>query len=1043
MAQSKTISVPIQGGMREDVSELSAAPGTITYAQNVRFGTVGEVEARPGTVALSAAVSASHSYSSLVSAGLGALASMGNGFFVGTQGFGFRYDHEQERLNVGGSYSNAEPLGVFNVAAGEDFGQGTIALPYPLSQVASNGYVVTVYSCGNGQGGVGPSTENIMLVHVHTDAGVPVTSARYNSVTAAWVVLDGSDPTGNTVVLLQQDTTTGVSGRIITLSATGATIGAASAVLTLAANTSFWAACDWPGVGWAVAYLNAPGVMTISKRSGVTSIGSQTFLVTGDAPVSTYADATHVYVGWREGFAPSDAMARVYDTALSLTSGGSVTLESAGTNYGPPLFGTSNTASAAMYAVSLAATSDILDTSVLLTGTLTSAGDVQDQSSVYQCNAASRPFGNGYIWVRAGGFNGTVETRFHRHLLLDFMGLRIGDAVGPPVVALATQLFTSGTASAYPGGWYQQHLCAPVQLDSGHWVVGIPRMVREEDADGANDRGLALAEWLRFRVGGQRQVSLVGSEPLVAGHPVLAHSNTGTRHYDSFASASNEVSRDGLDLGFPLPPAFSVSTSNSTGSLTSGATYQWRCVLERIDYLGRRWRSAPSDVISITLGAAIDTATIAGRANVRWLRAGWPRYHGSQFVLHVYRTLANGSTFYRTTPPQGAPSSSTSGTFAFTDGLSDSTLELREILYTDGGVLQNDCPPSCRFIRCTEDRVWLGGLWETEQVQSSKILVPGEPPQFSDSPAFRVVLPEPCTGLAIQDGIVVAFARSAIYAIQGAGPSDQGQGAWDTPRCVTKSTGCVAHHSIVETSAGIFFQSGQGIEMIPRGLGEPVFVGMPVQSQMYDAAGEAMRLVVSAAVVTTSQSRTVRFLLDSATTMLVFDLDTQAWSVDTHTSIMGIVDTDGGAVMPLTTMSGAYGFLREDISEDRDSVGNNPAEIASSVEWADLRPFGVAGQGKFHSAIGLFAEKASPSAGYRSGNATISLTVDRFTETGKVFNMSALEANDYMRHVPASDAGTSGRLALTTTVGGWRFAGWTVEVAENGGGRRMGETEQG
>src|SRR3990167_7811336 len=101
------------------------------------------------------------------------------------------------------------------------------------------------------------------------------------------------------------------------------------------------------------------------------------------------------------------------------------------------------------------------------------------------------------------------------------------------------------------------------------------------------------------------------------------------------------------------------TTSNGAGSLTPSARYQWRAVCERIDYLGRRWRSAPSPVVEKTLGASDDTAALVARMSVNWLRAGGNAnandLHSSRFVVHFYRTAANGSTFYRTTPPQGAP----------------------------------------------------------------------------------------------------------------------------------------------------------------------------------------------------------------------------------------------------------------------------------------------------------------------------------------------------------------------------------------------------
>ena len=1037
--------------MRQDISEHAAPVGTLIDALNVRFTTVNEVESRPGTNALSMANDAHTSYVALLSGGPGALGRVPNGFYIGAKGFGFRYDFGQGRLFQSASYANAEPLGIVETIAREENPNASVAVPWPLSQAAQNGYYAVVYSNGNGQGGNGP-TDGVMLLKVFTEAGAAVTEVQISNISAAWVVKDGSGTT--VMILVTQDLTTGLFAQTLTTSSSGVTLGAPVAVGTLNSSTSFWAPCYWPGIGWAVVYQTAAGTMTINKLAGTASAATQTFAVTGTAPVSCYADATNLYVGWRESSGPSTAVARVYNTALALTSGvGAVTLGAADTDYGPPLFGSTAIASSAMYAVTRSASTVIASADFVQVGTLSAAGVATNSLKVYQCACASMPFGDGYLWVRAGGVNSVTSHSFHRELMLDFMSLRAGDTTtpAPPVIALSgVELFINASSATYQAGWYRQHLGTPAQLTvAGTWIVGIPRIVREEDKLAVSGSGLALAEWLNFTTDGRRQCTPLYGLLGVAGFPTFAKDQTGSRYYIN-GTQSVEAQHDGIDLGFPFPPTISGSLSVSTGSLTASSTYQWRCVIERIDEDGRRWRSAPSEVCSLQTSATTNTAAMSSNANVAWLRAGWnsATYTGSFFVVHFYRTLANGDTFYRSTPPQGAPTTSGTGVFTFTDGISDTLLAQREILYTDGGVLPNDCPPSCRFIRATEDRVWLAGLWQPEQLQSSKVLVPGEPPQFSDSPAFKVVLPEPCTGIAVQDGNLIAFTKSAIYVVQGFGPNDQGQGEWGTPRAITRSSGCMSHLSILETSIGVFFQSAEGIELLPRGLGEPQFIGMPVQDEMYSTTAGAVMTVIGASVVTTFRGRTARFVLDDGATVnntLVYDLDMQCWSRDTYGSaVSGIIDTDQGAVLPLRSMSGNFGALQEDLSRDLDSVGNGSALIASSLVWADVRPYGVAGQGRFTGATGLFDAKDTPSNGYQAGNATIKLSVDSRTEQGRSFLMTSLtETQAYQRVVPLNDVGSSAGLTLATAVAGWRFMGWTLETDDSGGSRRMGETEQG
>jgi hypothetical protein len=1047
MAQGPVIHVPVIAGMRQDVSRHLAPPGTLVSANNVRFPIQGEVEARPGTTALPIATDAEVTYASALAIdGVGLLARAPDGFFAGSSGYGYRYDATNERLHVGGSYANAEPLGTFATIAREE-SVATGPQPWPPSQVAAGGYVFVVYSSGNGQGGVGPG-DGVCIVEAFTEAGVLVTSLALTSVSAAWLVADEGE-----VQLITQNTTTGLSLRQLTPSATGVVMSDGGTIATLASATSYWAACTWPGIGWALAYQSAAGTVMLAQFTRNTLLFSTSVAVTGTVPLSVYADATHLYFGFRDGAAVTyNVYGRVYDTTLTNTSGGSVLLKTEAVNrfMGPPLFGPLPTAGRAMWAISRITDATFTGPIFTVVGSLTSAGVATEIVTCDCVTAASAPFGNGYLWVRSGGTDGPNggEPGPGRWLLYDFMALRLSvssssTAFGAmPVIALSTATSLAG-ANAERGYWLQ-HLCPPVQLDDDSWVVGSVRLVRNEEAGSPPAlSGLGLSEWLRFTLGGVRQAVPFGNEALVAGWVTLARTDIGTLHY-STAGQIFAVQRQGLDVGFPAAPMLAVtSVSNSTGGLTNNASYQYRAVAERIDSAGRRWRSAPSVIATATTGAADDTVVLSAFCDTSVLRAGTSEQSGdSAFVVHFYRTAANGSTFYRASPPQGAPVIGSGGEFTYTDVLADSVLTEREILYTDGGVTQNDPPPSCRFIRATEDRVWLGGLWETEQLQSSKILVPGEPPQFSDLGSFRVVLPVPCTGIAVQDGIVFAFGASSIYAIQGAGPDDQGQGAWETPRCITSAVGCINHLSILETSAGVFFQSDRGIELMPRGAGEPQFIGEPIMNLAADLSSTGT--ITSAAVVTSADTHTARFTLSDNGTgaVLVYDLDAGAWSYDTYPVVpSAICDTDEGAVIAFNSPASGYGFVREPdnpaVRTDATSAAATQ-EIASSLTWSAIHPFGIAGWGHFHSCIGMFDSASA----YRTGTCTLRLSVDANTDDGAAFQMSGMTAPDYRRRVPRYDVGTAAILRLSTTVAGWKFMGWTVEVEDSGGARRVAETEQ-
>jgi hypothetical protein len=1030
----KMIHLPVAPGMHQELDAHACGPGVLRYALNVRFPNSGSCRSRPGTDVIGGSSGADVDYSEIAdSGGPDFMAEVPGGFVFGKSGYGYRYDGATGSVSAAGSYSNALPLGVLDTMAREEIATSN-PVPWPLSQAYASGYVATLYSCGNGQGGVGPG-DGYVVLHVMTVGGALVASMNLPLSQVGYVVADGDS--GNMVVMVQQGTD--LRAATITLSASGATIGAFVSVGTLFSATSYWALAPAPSYGWALTYQDfavtakvALGIGTVAVLGGFYGFPAAT------VPVSVYCDGTHVFVGWVEGVGPYLARVRVYDMALSVT-GGTATVQSDATAgaLGPPLFG-AGPGGTTLYAVSRSDNTSLTQTSNISFGTVTSASVVHFLCAVYEATALSSPFGGGYIWARVGGLETLPGVRFERAVLFDLMAVRAGANANaqaqPPVIALCGEAFQQSQqlGGGYAAGWYRHFLPTPV--DTGdYWVAGIPRLVRSETSLVLNI-GLSIAEWLKFRLDASRMVRKWGDLVVVPGSPTLLRGDEGSRSYDGTNSLA--VQRDGTDLGFHVNPVLDApSQSNGAGTLTPG-TYMHRVVIERIDADGRRWRSAPSGIQSTVLVGPNDTITLAGRFDVTQLRAGTfgtfvsSARPTSRFVVHAYRTLAGGSEFRRATPPQGAPMPGVDGTFTYTDTLEDSKL-IREFLYTDGNVLQNDMAPSARFVAVTEDRIWLAGLWDVNQLASSKVIVPGEPPQFTDHPSHRVVLPAPCTGIAAQDGIVVAFTAQGIYAIQGAGPTDQGQGAWESPREVTRSCGCINELSIVETSAGIFFQASRGIYLLPRGLGEPVFIGAPVQDLPDQLPSPGIE---SAAFC--RDTNTVRFVIGEF--VVVFDLTTNAWSLDGYAEgAVGVCDSDRGAVIALAspTASSKYFRRESEIAEGDDEAATEPECI---MQFGKLHPFGVAGWGTVGAGIALFEELNGLQ--FPQGEVTISIAVDDADPSTVTYSMAAFDdrmANYRKLFTDTVRQGSAFELQVSVEGLGWRYVGATLEAEDLGGTRRM------
>jgi len=1063
MEQNNSLSVSVVPGMRDDLEPHAAPAGTITVARNVRFPTVGVITPRRGLAGISAGTLADVSYSSVLNTAQGPdfLHPCTDGFVFGAAGFGYRYNSTLGFVSVAGSYSTAQPRGIVDTITRQELtpSDQIILTPWPLSQAANGTLLAVCHSVGNGQPSgnfgtiVGPQSDGYSgvvtpagpVIRVFTEEGALISSSSFDNMESAMVVEDGL--TGALVIIGQS--ATALVMRVINA---GGGIGAAVAIGTLVNANCYYAACTFPGVGIGLVYQSAVGTLSVKTLTSVAGVVSSTTMVTVlgavAVPVSCYADATNLYVGWAlRGTASYDAQAIVYNTTLStITSTTLFTVQalgSANAYLGPPLFGPSVNSGNALALVAYVRSNQPKVAFHYTTAyEITAAGTVTTGQINRGVLPMSAPFNNGMWWARLGTavFLGGIQST--RNVLLDFQENRSAESTAAyclqyPKVDLVCDNYAFGDTQGQnpPANVYMQHLHPPTQLASGEWVMGMPKLVREEsmiDPAGSQAGGyLVLCEWLKFATGCEQQVRTVGGDVVVSGTLTSVSAGVGMYQYSTGGTSLARPSQ-GLDLGLLQPPSLLSPVASTTvdGDLTVTGVYQYRAVTEVIDALGRRWQSAPSNVVPITLAGTENTVTLTLEAWFPLLRSFSILPANCRAVIHIYRTLAGQAPFQRCTPPQGAPIPAVStGEATWIDELPDSLLAAREFLYTDGGALAHDHPPSCRFMAVTEDRVWLAGLWNVGLAQSSKIIVPGEPVQFSDLDSFKVFIPETITGLASQDGVVIIFAASAVYVVQGIGPNDQGQGAWDTPRCISRSTGCIDWRSIAETSIGVFFQSERGIMLLPRGAGEPLFIGMPVES-LLESLGPT---ITGAAVCQTSESNTVRFCTSGGT--IVYDLETSAWSYDTppadvvHTKVC---DTDDGPTYGRRALLISNGF-------DQETAGwaDDAATIPSYVEWAPLHPEKLAGWVAFTGAISAFGKLDGQA--YPTTSLTASCNIDANTTNSRTKTTMADMGDIDYRRLPLGSVrqGSAATLSFATAGAPWRFVGWTVELEPQQGTRNV------
>jgi len=404
-----------------------------------------------------------------------------------------------------------------------------------------------------------------------------------------------------------------------------------------------------------------------------------------------------------------------------------------------------------------------------------------------------------------------------------------------------------------------------------------------------------------------------------------------------------------VEAGFHLfPHDITVVPSITGGSMTAG-TYQAAAVFSWDDAKGQRHRSAPSVPITFaiasgTTGSAvltIPTLRLTGKSNVE---------------LEVYTTEVNLTVFYRTpngaaTDPLAAPlyNDSSVDTVAFTRQAADATIISQEILYTQGGILENIGPPAASLIAASKSRVFLVDS-ETGLVWFSKAFVPDEGAAFSNLFAIRV---DPIQGergditaLAAIDDKTLLFKRDSIYALAGDGPDDAGFGnTFTEPVLVTTDVGA-KFPTVGLIPDGVTFFSAKGIYLLTRSL-QAVYLGAEV---------EDVNSGTPAAIVLDDDKNQLRVLMRSGDSPM-YDYFFRQWSLFTGHNGVGMVRHAG--VLHYALSDGTV--RKEDATFFRE--GTNDVRLKLSTGWVKLA--GIQGfqrvrrillLGKFHTTHTLLAK---------------------------------------------------------------------------------------
>jgi hypothetical protein len=294
----------------------------------------------------------------------------------------------------------------------------------------------------------------------------------------------------------------------------------------------------------------------------------------------------------------------------------------------------------------------------------------------------------------------------------------------------------------------------------------------------------------------------------------------------------------------------------------------------------------------------------------------------------------------------------------FDDLLNDANIIEGERPYTEGefGVVSGAldlCPPGfIRYVTALRDRLVVA---QGSNFFISQVLLPGEIAGFAQPGisgpiafAYQNQVKDQISGVWGLDDQLLIGTRSAWYFVSGEGPNQAGQGGeFSSPARLPSDVGLFNHRSLVEDSAGVWFEADPGkLYLIARGGSSPSFEGKAVQTSLEG-------LAIAGADRNSSDHTTLWALESGSTTggrILVRDQFAGNWFIDTCPVDPSCIQVaDGVAYVASGRAHSTYGQVYS-MTADVFGDGVGGADPVTLVfETPDSDRFGLDGWGRLHS----------------------------------------------------------------------------------------------
>jgi len=359
------------------------------------------------------------------------------------------------------------------------------------------------------------------------------------------------------------------------------------------------------------------------------------------------------------------------------------------------------------------------------------------------------------------------------------------------------------------------------------------------------------------------------------------------------------------------------------GKLDSAGVYYYQVTYEWTDNQGNAYRSAPSIPTTSITETSGHTFSVV---NIPTLRL--TKKVANPVKIVIYRYSVAQQIYYQVTSLT-APllNDTTIDSVTFTDIYGDASILGNNIIYTNGGVVENINAPASNIFTLFDTRFWMVDAEDQNLLWFSKQVIEATPVEMSDLFTFYVAPTQaaqgstgPITALAPMDDKLIIFKQNAIYYINGTGPDNTGSNnQYSQPIFITSTVGCANQQSIVFMPQGLMFQSDKGIWLLGRDLSTS-YVGSAV---------EAFNGSLVESAINVPETNQVRFTLNTGET-LMYDYFYSQWG-----TFVGAPGISSCIFQGLHTFLNSFGEVyQENTGSYLD--GANPVLLGLTTSWLNL-----------------------------------------------------------------------------------------------------------